>query len=129
MSNQRRRKVHFRSGDDTCAAWYYPGAGGGCVVMAAGAGVTMGPGTDPFAKRFSQAGFAVLAFDFRHLGESGGEPRQVIRIREQQADYQAAIEFARGLPGVEPDKIAIWGFSLSGGHVFEVAAGDPGLQR
>ncbi len=127
MSNQRRRKVHFRSGDDTCAAWYYPGAGGGCVVMAAGAGVTMGPGTDPFATRFNQAGFSVLAFDFRHLGESGGEPRQVIRIREQQADYQAAIEFARGLPGVEPDKIAIWGFSLSGGHVFEVAARNPEL--
>ena len=42
--------------------------------MAAGAGVIKEPGTDPFAKRFNQAGFTVLAFDFRHLGESGGEP-------------------------------------------------------
>ena len=94
--------------------------------MAAGMGVTMGPGTAS-SKRFNHAGFSVLALDFRHLGESGGEPRQVVRIREQQADYEAAIAFARSLPGVEPDRIAIWGFSLSGGHVFEVAARDPGL--
>ena len=126
-STALRRKVHFRSGDAICAAWHYPGTGGGCVVMAAGMGVTMGPGTDLFAKRFNHAGFSVLALDFRHLGESGGEPRQVVRIREQQADYEAAIAFARSLPGVEPDRIAIWGFSLSGGHVFEVAARDPGL--
>ena len=117
-----REKVHFPSGDETCAAWHYPGTNGGCVVMAAGAGVIKEPGTDRFAKRFNLAGFSVVAFDFRHLGESGGEPRQVVRIREQQSDYQAAFEFARTLPGVDPAKIGVWGFSLAGGHVIALAA-------
>jgi pimeloyl-ACP methyl ester carboxylesterase len=80
-----------------------------------------------FARRFNDAGFAVLAFDYRHLGESGGLPRQVVRIKEQLADWQAAIACAGALPGVDPAKLAIWGFSLSGGHVFRVAARNPQL--
>jgi alpha-beta hydrolase superfamily lysophospholipase len=117
-----RERIHFDSGGTPCAAWLYPGTNGGCVIMAAGAAVTKEPGTDPFARRFNEAGFTVLAFDFRHLGESGGEPRQVVRVREQQADFQAAIEFARTLPGVDASKLAIWGFSLAGGHVLPIAA-------
>jgi predicted alpha/beta hydrolase len=76
-----RQKAHFRSGDTTCAAWHYPGTNGGCVIMAGGTAVTKEPGTDRFAERFSDAGFTVVAFDFRHLGESGGEPRQVVAHR------------------------------------------------
>ncbi len=123
----QREKVRFGSGDTECAAWHYPGSNGGCVIMAGGGGVTKEPGTDLFAKRFHQAGYAVLAFDYRRLGESGGEPRQVIRVSEQLADWQAAIGFAGSLPGVDPARLAIWGFSLSGGHVFRVAARNPGL--
>lgn len=122
-----RRKITFPSGDSFCSAWHYPGTNEACVIMAAGAGVTKEPGTDAFALRFHDAGFSVLAFDFRHLGESGGEPRQVLSAGRQQADYAAAIEFARTLPGVDPAKIAVWGFSLSGGHVFAVAAQHPDL--
>jgi uncharacterized protein len=122
-----REKVRFASGETECAAWHYPGSNGGCVVMAGGFAVTKEPATDRFAKRFSDAGFTVLAFDYRRLGESGGLPRQVVRIREQLADWQAAIGFAATLPGVDPARLAIWGFSASGGHVFRVAAGNPGL--
>lgn len=86
-----------------------------------------GAGHDLFAKRFHDAGFGVLAFDYRRLGESGGLPRQVVRIADQLADWQAAIEFAPTLPDVDPRKIAIWGFSASGGYVFEVAARNPQL--
>src|SRR5207248_2160896 len=117
-----RKKVHFMSGRDNCAAWHYPGTGSGCIVMAGGTAVTKEPGTDRFAERFQEAGYTVLAFDFRRLGESGGEPRQIVRAGDQQDDYDAAIEFARTLPGVDPGKIVIWGFSLAGGHVFPVAA-------
>jgi fermentation-respiration switch protein FrsA (DUF1100 family) len=117
-----RQKIRFPSGDTTCAAWHYPGTNGGCVIMAAGGAVTKEPGTDRFASRFHEAGFTVLAFDYRRLGESGGRPRQVVRVGEQLADWQAAIAFARTLPGVDPARLAIWGFSLSGGHVLPVAA-------
>jgi pimeloyl-ACP methyl ester carboxylesterase len=126
MSAQREN-VRFASGDSDCAGWHYPGTNGGCVIMAGALGMTKEPGTDRFARRFNDAGFAVLAFDYRHLGESGGQPRQVVRVRAQLADWQAAIRCASGLPGVDPARLAVWGFSMSGGHVFRVAADNPGL--
>jgi fermentation-respiration switch protein FrsA (DUF1100 family) len=122
-----REKIRFASGDSECAAWHYPGTNGGCVVMTGGFGVTKEPGTDRFAQRFQNAGFTVLAFDHRHLGESGGQPRQVQRVGEQLADWRAAIARARDLPGVNPARIAIWSFSACGGQVFQVAADHPEL--
>jgi uncharacterized protein len=117
-----REKVRFASGDTVCAAWHYPGTNGACVIMAGGFAVTKEPGTDLFASRFSDAGYTVLAFDHRRLGESGGLPRQVVRLRDELADWSAAIGYAASLPGVNPARVAIWGFSTSGGHVLKVAA-------
>jgi pimeloyl-ACP methyl ester carboxylesterase len=120
-----REKVSFTSAGIECAAWHYPGSNGGCVIMAGGFGVTKEPGTDRFAERFAAAGFDVLAFDYRNLGESGGEPRQVARIPDQLDDWRAAIAFAATLPGVE--RVAIWSFSLSGGYILQLAAEHPGV--
>jgi uncharacterized protein len=125
--NGEREKVLFASGGAQCAAWHYPGINGGCVIMAGGFAVTKEPGTDQFAKRFHEAGFSVLAFDYRHLGESGGQPRQVVRMREQLADWDAATGFAAALPEVDAARLAIWAFSASGGYVFQLAARDPRL--
>jgi uncharacterized protein len=126
MSTERE-KVRFVSEGTECAAWYYPGTNGGCVIMTGGFAVPKEPGTDAFARRFNDAGFAVLAFDYRHLGESGGQPRQVQRVGEQLADWEAAIAFAATLPGVDPASLAIWSFSAPGGHIFRVAARHPEL--
>lgn len=123
----QREKVRFASGDTSCAAWYHPGTNGGCVIMAGGTAVTKEPASDLFGRRFNDAGFAVLAFDHRHFGESGGTPRQIVRFGEQRADWQAAIDFAAGLPDVDPGGISLWGFSLAGGHILRVAADNPGL--
>lgn len=117
-----RRKVHFRSAGERCAAWHYPGTNGGAVVMAGGFAVPKEPATDLFAQRFSDAGFAVLAFDYRRLGESEGRPRLVMRPRDMVADWEAAIQFARTLEDVDPARVAVWSFSASAGHVFSVAA-------
>jgi predicted alpha/beta hydrolase len=87
-----RQKVRFPSGDATCAAWHYPGTDGGCVIMAGGFAVTKEPGTDRFAKRFHEAGFTVLAFDYRHFGRAGANRAQFMRVSEQHADLQAAID-------------------------------------
>ena len=118
----QREKITFRSGTDDCAAWHYRGSNGACVVMAGGAGVTKEPATDRFAVRFHAAGYSVLAFDYRHLGESGGTPRQVVRVREQLADWDAAVDCAVSLPGVAAGKVAGWGFSLAAGHLLRLAA-------
>lgn len=122
-----REKVRFDSDGTELAAWHYPGTNGACVIMAPGGAVNKEPGTDPFAKPFNEAGFTVLAFDYRRFGESGGRPRQIITMKEQLADWQAAIAFAATLPGVDARRIAAWGFSLSGGHMFSVAARNPRL--
>jgi len=92
--------------------------------MAAGLAVTKEAGTDRFARAFARAGFSVLAFDYRRLGESDGHPRQIVRIPEQLEDWRAALVYAQRLPGIDPRRVAIWGFSVSGGHVFRVAASD-----
>ena len=120
-----REKVRFASGAEECAAWYYPGTDGSCVVMAGGFAVTKEPGTDLFARRFNEAGLGVLAFDYRGIGESGGRHRQVLPVRRQRADWQAATAFAGTLPGVDPARIALWGFSASGGHILHAAAASP----
>ncbi|ACU73942.1 alpha/beta hydrolase fold protein [Catenulispora acidiphila DSM 44928] len=119
-----RHKVRFPVGNTYCVAWHYPGTNGACVIMASGAGVTKEPGTDRFARRFHDAGFSIVAFDHRRFGESGGRQRQIVRTREQLADWRAAIGFAATLPDVKPERIAIWSFSMGGGHVIRTAAHD-----
>src|SRR5689334_3634484 len=86
-----RVKVRFPSGGDECAAWHYPGSNGACIIMAGGFAMPKEPATDLFAGEFQAAGFSVLAFDYRRLGESGGTPRQVVRIADQHEDWDAAI--------------------------------------
>lgn len=79
---------------------------------------------DAFAERFADAGLAVLVFDYRHFGASGGEPRQLLDINRQREDWRAAVAYARGLEGIDPERIALWGTSFSGGHVIDTAAAD-----
>ena len=63
-------------------------------------------GSTPTRSASPAAGYAALVFDYRHLGDSGGEPRQLIDIGRQHDDWRAAIAYARGLDGVdaEPDR-------------------------
>jgi acetyl esterase/lipase len=92
--------------------------------MAHGFSLTRHDGLPPYAERLASAGAAVLVFDHRYLGDSGGEPRQRFRKRAQREDWRAAVRFARRLAGVDPRRIALWGFSFSGGHVVETALED-----
>ena len=117
----------FRSGDSFCSAWLYlPDSASESavpivVVMGHGLGGTREMGLAPHAERFVRAGMAVLAFTYRHLGDSGGEPRQVLSMTKQLADWDAALEYAAGLPEVDGSRVAVWGTSLGGGHAIAVA--------
>jgi hypothetical protein len=123
-----RKGIAFRSGTDDCAAWHYRGSNGACVVMAGGAGVTKEPATDRFAARFHAAGYSVLAFDYRHIGESGGT-RASGAGPGAGGDWEAALDCAAALPGVEAGKTAGWGFSLAAGHLLRLAARPAGQHR
>ncbi|UHJ55123.1 alpha/beta fold hydrolase [Mycolicibacterium fortuitum] len=83
------------------------------------------PAVRAAAEAFAAAGFHALTFDYRSFGESGGRPRQVVSIQGQLADVAAAVACARGLDGVDPARIVLWGTSLGGGHVVTAAARDP----
>ena len=95
----KRQRIRFASGDTSCTAWHYPGANGGCVIMTGGFAVTKEPGTDLFARRFNEAGFGVLAFDYRNIGESGGQPRQVQRASASSSPTRCTW---RGCPPLSP---------------------------
>ena len=122
-----RSDVTFASGGLECAAWLYrPDTEGRLplVVMARGFSATRELRLDAYAERFCAAGFGALAFDYRHFGASTGEPRQLLDIAKQQDDDRAAVGYARALDWVDPDRVALFGTSFSGGHVLVIAAGD-----
>ena len=123
-----RRDAAFDSGGARCAAWLWADAEPRpCVVLAHGFGATRIARLDDYAERFAAAGFAALAFDYRHFGDSEGEPRQLLSIPRQLDDWRAAVRFVRSLDGVDPDRVVVWGSSFAGGHVARIAAEDARL--
>ena len=126
-----RERVDVRipsHGEELAAYLYRPSDGDDpvpCVVMAHGFSATRDDGLPDYAEAFADAGFAVLLFDYRHFGASTGLPRQLLDIGRQQDDYRAAVQWARHADGIDPDRIALWGSSFSGGHVLTVAVADP----
>lgn len=127
----QKSPIEISSGGQLCRGmhWAPESVEGGlpCVVLAPGFGGTYDGGLIQFAEGHCRAGSHAVAFDYRHFGASDGEPRQLLSIRRQLADWKAAIAFARGLEGVDPDRIAIVGTSFSGGHVLVVASEDERL--
>ena len=122
-----RLEVHFPSGDAKCQAWLYLPEGPQphpVIVMAHGLGGIRQMRLDAYAERFAAAGYACLVFDYRHFGASGGEPRQLLDIKLQLADWAAAIAYARSRPDLDPARVVLWGTSFGGGHVILAAARD-----
>lgn len=121
-------RLSFRSGSSVCAAWLTLPAGEGphpVVVLVHGGGATHPMKLDQYEAWFSAAGLAVLAFDYRGFGESGGEPRQVMSARLHLEDIAAAIDFVHARPGLDcldPQRIALWGTSFGASHVVVTAA-------
>lgn len=125
-----RRDVTFLSQGLKCAAWYYvptdmaPGEKRPAIVMAHGFSAVKEMYLDSFAAKFADAGFVVLVFDYRYFGDSEGEPRSQIFYYEQHQDYRNAMTWASLQKEVDPDRIGLWGSSLSGSHVLHLAAFD-----
>lgn len=126
------KNLTFASHGVTCAAWHIPAgtdaldspAGRPCVVMAHGFGGTRDTALLDYAEPIAAAGIDAFVFDYRGFGDSEGVPRQDVSVARQRQDYHAAIAAARHLPGVDPDRIALWGTSYAGGHVVAVAGQD-----
>jgi dienelactone hydrolase len=106
-------------------------------------------GIEKYGARFAERGLVAMVIDYRGYGFSdpfvtlldpdpteGDQPRETeLRARvelrrtrlvaqKQAEDYRAAISFLQGEPGVDPERIGIWGSSHAGGVVITVAGQD-----
>ncbi len=102
---------------------------------------------DREAVPFAQAGYLVLTFDYRGWGTSDSrivltgksepadaknlrftaevqEAREAVGPLDMVTDWQNALDVAVGDPQCDPDRIGLWGSSLSGGLVVSVAERD-----
>lgn len=130
--------------------WYLNGLKSGDklpgVILCHGWGGVRSHLNQAYAPEFAKAGYVVLTFDYRGWGDS--DSRLVIKekmsardesgmitvraqaIRElvdpfdQTEDIIHCIDFLSGEPGVDPNRIGLWGTSFGGGHVVYVAAFD-----
>ena len=127
--DRERIDVTFPSGDASCAAWLYLPAPGGkacasrpVVVLGHGLGATRDMALDDVAEAFRAEGYACLVFDYRHFGDSGGRPRQLLDVERELTDWASAIAYARSHPSCDPDRVVLWGSSFGGGHAITVAS-------
>jgi pimeloyl-ACP methyl ester carboxylesterase len=131
-----RSDVSFLCHGQRIHAWhYFPGAPdltysgrAPAVIMAHGLSMTRDSGLEPYAEHFAAAGMHVLLFDYRCFGASEGTPRELVSVRQQVEDYLAALKFVRELPGVDRDRIGVWGTSYSGGIATQCAYEDGHVQ-
>jgi len=126
----RLEPIEFRVDDDVLRGDVYRPEGETrppVVVMGHGFGAERRFGLPAFAQRLCAAGLAVLLFDYRGFGDSEGEPRGLVDPGRHLADFASAVRCARNLAGVDSARLAIWGTSLSGGHVLVTAARLPGI--
>jgi dienelactone hydrolase len=124
------RQVEFPSSGKTCRGLFVrPDTGGRVplVVLGHGLGGVYEMRLDAYARRFAEAGYAALTFDYRRFGRSDGHPRHLLVREDQQRDFEAAIEYGKSLDGVDPDRVVLWGTSLAGGHVIDVASRRPDI--
>lgn len=105
---------------------------------------------EKYAARFAEKGLVAMAIDYRGWGHSNGfatlaernvsrkndethrrESTEKVIIKrtrllpmKQVEDYRNAISYIQGEPGVDPERIGLWGSSYAGGHTITVAGLD-----
>lgn len=119
------RNVEFQSKGITCRGLYVRPdhkTRAPLIVLAHGLGGVYEMRLDAYARKFAEAGYAALTFDYRYFGRSDGLPRHLLQRDEQQADIDAAVDFGKTLEHVEAGRVVLWGTSLAGGHMIDVSA-------
>jgi hypothetical protein len=105
----------------TLDGWYVPSRNGAVVLAFPG----RGQGQDE-ARFLAEHGYGVLMFDRRGEATSEGDPNAV--GWSSTKDIEAAIDFVRQQPGVDPDRVGAIGFSVGGEMLLQAAAGNDDLR-
>lgn len=119
-----REDISFIVKGDKISGWLYTpkGISKGCIIMSHGFNGTKDCLLENYATRFTQEGYSVITYDYRTYGESEGEPRQMLSVRNQLEDLRGAVGYAkkRGL-----HNIILWGTSAGAPYGIVVASEDP----
>jgi hypothetical protein len=77
-----------------------------------------------YAERLAEHGFAVLPFDFRGYGESGGEPRHYESGALKTQDFKNALTFLQSQPMIDAECIGGLAMCASAGYMARAVAED-----
>lgn len=77
-----------------------------------------------YGRRFAEAGFAALAFDYRGFGASDGVRGRLI-WRDQVQDIRNSITYLETVTGIDGDRIGLWGTSYGSANVIYTAGIEP----
>jgi dipeptidyl aminopeptidase/acylaminoacyl peptidase len=84
--------------------------------------------SEPFHEGLVEAGFAVISFDYRGFGASGGESGW-IDPEKQIEDVLAAVTFVENRPDLDASRIGLFGIgALGAGNAIYAAANDPRIR-
>lgn len=113
-----RLPAEFRSGSRTIRGLMYrptgPANGAGVVLLHGARGLQSdAPILDPHAIQLASRGYHVLAPNY-YDAQAGRERRTSRDIRRWEAAASDAVKFLGAQPGVDADRVAVWGFSLGG---------------
>ena len=76
---------------------------------------------EPLLRMWQDAGFAILVFDYRGYGRSGGKATE----QNVYADTRSVMAYARANLGVTPERCIAVGHSVGGGPAVEFAVREP----
>ena len=129
-----RSTIEFKTSDGvTLRGWFYAprlksSSKLPCVVLSHGFSALKEMDLDAFAECFTtKLAITCVVYDNRGFGESDtgpNQPRHEILPDQQVSDMSDAITYAQTREEVDPERIALWGSSYSGGNVLRVGAVD-----
>ncbi|NOU26360.1 MAG: alpha/beta hydrolase [Polyangiaceae bacterium] len=123
-----RQRVFFEvDGTPVVGDLYLPAATGPhpAVVVAGPMTSVKEQVTGTYACALAMRGFAALAIDHRHYGESGGAPRSYECWHHKVADLKAAVDWLATHPEVDAAKLGLVGVCLGAGYAAWAAVDNP----
>ncbi len=101
--------------------WFVPGpeGGGQTWLWCHGNGGNLSNRVDEIALLHRRIGVNLFIFDYRGFGRSTGAPSEW----GTYVDARAALQYLRGRPGVDPERLVYFGHSLGASIAVELAMG------